>query len=108
MTLGNRLREERVSQGLSQRELADHCGIGANAQGHYEIGLRFPRADYLQSLAVKGLDVLYILTGRRIPIEASSISDEEHMVMVAIRALSTEDQMAFQQIMDSLVSKSRN
>lgn len=63
--LGTRLREERKRLGLSQREMGQLGGVAANAQGKYESGERVPKADYLSALASVGVDVLYVLTGRR-------------------------------------------
>jgi transcriptional regulator with XRE-family HTH domain len=63
--MGARLRQERKRLGFSQREMGTLGGVAANAQGKYESGERVPKADYLAALASEGLDVLYVLTGRR-------------------------------------------
>jgi transcriptional regulator with XRE-family HTH domain len=64
--MGDRLRQERKRLGWSQNEMGALGGVAANAQGKYESGDRVPRADYLAALANAGVDVLYVLTGRRI------------------------------------------
>lgn len=64
--MGDRLRQERKRLGWSQNEMGALGGVAANAQGKYESGDRVPRADYLAALADAGVDVLYVLTGRRI------------------------------------------
>lgn len=64
--IGARLRQERKRLGLSQRELGLLGGVAANAQGKYESGDRAPKADYLAALARAGVDVLYVLTNRRV------------------------------------------
>ncbi len=63
--MGDRLRQERKRLGWSQTEMGALGGVAANAQGNYESGDRVPRADYLAALANAGVDVLYVLTGRR-------------------------------------------
>ena len=62
-TLGARLRSERCRLGLSQRVLAEIGGVKTNAQGHYEQGLRLPRADYLARVHKAGIDIIYVLVG---------------------------------------------
>ncbi|WP_244640672.1 helix-turn-helix domain-containing protein [Pseudomonas fluorescens] len=65
MTIGARLREERIRLNQSQRELGEIGGVQANAQRHYEDASRFPKANYLAAIAASGVDVLYVLTGER-------------------------------------------
>jgi transcriptional regulator with XRE-family HTH domain len=64
--IGSRLRQERKRLGLSQREMGLLGGVAANAQGKYESGERAPKADYLAALARAGVDVLFVLTNRRV------------------------------------------
>ncbi|WP_017255861.1 transcriptional regulator [Pseudomonas tolaasii] len=65
MTIGARLREERLRLTLSQRALGEAGGVEANAQRHYEDTSRSPKANYLAAIAAAGVDVLYVLTGER-------------------------------------------
>ena len=65
MSIGARLKSERHRLGLSQAAIGRIGGVEANAQGRYESGMRLPRADYLASLAESGIDVLFVITGRR-------------------------------------------
>lgn len=60
-----RLREERARLSLSQEEVATAGGVQRRAQVNYEAGERSPTADYLAAVAGLGIDVLYLLTGRR-------------------------------------------
>lgn len=60
-----RLREERERLGLSQVEVGSFAGIDRKTQGNYESGKRSPDATYLGALAAQGVDVLYVITGRR-------------------------------------------
>lgn len=65
MTIGQRLRRERRAKGMSVRALATLAGVRAYAQSRYENGSRLPYASYLGALHDLGMDVPYILLGRR-------------------------------------------
>ena len=65
MSIGARLKAERLRLGLSQASVGAAGGVAVNAQGRYENGIRFPRADYLAEVAKLGIDVLFVITGRR-------------------------------------------
>lgn len=64
-SLGIRLRQERERLGLTQTEIGDMAGVTKNTQRLYETDQRSPKADYLAALDLEGVDVSYILTGRR-------------------------------------------
>ena len=65
MSIGARLKEERLRLGFSQEELARAAGVQRRAQIRYEQGERDPDAGYLAAISAAGADVTYILTGRR-------------------------------------------
>ncbi len=65
--IGRRLKEERVRLKLSQHALGAIGGVETNAQGNYEGGARYPRADYLCRIAQSGIDVTYVVTGVHVP-----------------------------------------
>lgn len=62
---GQRLKEERERLGLSQAKFAESCGVGKTAQYTYEAGERSPDARYLQEAGRLGVDVWFVLLGRR-------------------------------------------
>lgn len=64
---GERLLEERKRLGMNQEAVADRCDVTLRSQRNYEKGERHPDAAYLERLAAIGVDVLYVLTGRRAP-----------------------------------------
>ncbi len=101
-SLGSRLKEERKALGLSQQDFAAIGGVEANAQGKYESGQRMPRSNYLSALGHRGVDVLYLLSGRRTPLEITSLSDAERAVIVHYRALTMVDQDAIGRLAQSL------
>ncbi|WP_330208717.1 MULTISPECIES: helix-turn-helix domain-containing protein [unclassified Pseudomonas] len=63
--IGQRLKEERIRLGRTQRDFAAVGGVLPNAQSNYERGLRSPSAFYLAKLAKVGVDVLYVVTAER-------------------------------------------
>src|SRR3712207_3697938 len=65
MHFGVRLKEERRRLGLGQAEFAAQVGSDAAKQSLYERGQRQLRAAYLARLDSVGVDLLYVLTGRR-------------------------------------------
>lgn len=67
MTIGQRLREERVRLKLTQPQFAALGGVEKGAQIRYESGKGSPSASHLAAAAERGLDVLYVITGRREP-----------------------------------------
>lgn len=77
-----RLREERKRLSLTQADMAAAGGVKPNAQVHYESGDRVPSADYLQRLEGAGIDVLYVLTGRRAA--PSDLSPEQTALLASL------------------------
>jgi transcriptional regulator with XRE-family HTH domain len=62
---GRRLREERAKTSTNQRAFGERAGVVLDSQSRYETGKTQPNAEYLARLAQVGVDVLYLLTGRR-------------------------------------------
>ncbi|GAB7530177.1 helix-turn-helix transcriptional regulator [Pseudomonas sp. 3A(2025)] len=92
------MRKERERLGLSQRAFGEIGGVEANAQGKYESGDRAPKADYLAAVAAKGVNVLYVLTGRPTPIPLDNLSVAEEKVLGSYRSLHKEDQDAIRRL----------
>ncbi|HYD37376.1 MAG TPA: helix-turn-helix transcriptional regulator [Allosphingosinicella sp.] len=65
MSFGERLREERKRLGYKQAEFAARVGTDVPKQSLRENDRRGLRAPYLARIAEVGVDVLYVLTGRR-------------------------------------------
>lgn len=76
MSFGKRLAEERRRLGLSQEQLAVHLGIGRSALGMIETDRSGLEAQRLSELGAQtGLDVIYVLTGRRAKVAAVDLLD---------------------------------
>lgn len=98
-TLGARLREERVRLGLTQSELAEIVGIHKNSQGNYENDVKSPDSKYLSGLAEHGFDILYVVTGTRLP--PQDISLEEQKLIENYRAMDKAARLNIQAVGDS-------
>lgn len=65
MSLGARLKEERLRLGLNQTALAALANASKGAQINWEKDVNSPPASALAAYAEAGVDVLYILTSKR-------------------------------------------
>jgi len=63
--IGSRLREERLRLGLTQTAFGKISGVTQKTQWLYETGERKPDTDYLAAVAAAGVDILYVITGRK-------------------------------------------
>lgn len=98
--IGQRLKEERLRLKLSQSALGSIGGVETNAQGNYENGLRYPRADYLSRIAKGGVDVAYVVTGLRLPVVNGESGVNELAANVSVR-----DGLNGTERMDSLIER---
>jgi transcriptional regulator with XRE-family HTH domain len=62
-SVAERLRSERTRLDLSQADMATAGGISLRTQAAWEKGEQSPNADYLATVSVIGVDVLFIVTG---------------------------------------------
>ncbi|MFA8392099.1 helix-turn-helix domain-containing protein [Burkholderia ubonensis] len=92
MSIGNRLKEERMRIGLSQAEFAALGGLGKQAQLNYESGTRSPDANYLAALMKVGVDVLYVIGGSRA--DPASMPEEEQDLLREFRQLDSRAKAA--------------
>lgn len=81
MNIGQRLREERERLGLSQERFAAVGGVQKRAQINYEAGERAPDALYLEGVALLGVNVLYVITGKREEMPAPAITADERLML---------------------------
>lgn len=61
-----RLREERKRLKLSQEEFGRLGGVSKTAQYLYESEKNWPTLEYLEALRLRGIDVGFIATGKRV------------------------------------------
>lgn len=91
MTMGERLKEERLRLGVSQTALAEKCGVTKNTQLAYEKGERSPDGAYFAIAVELGIDLLYVVTGERKPEGAEAFTAEEANLLRLYRGLSVDD-----------------
>jgi transcriptional regulator with XRE-family HTH domain len=72
-TFGQRLREERERLKLRQEDFAELGGVKRVTQHLYELSERFPDVRYLEALIGHGVDVQYLILGRRLSPSAASV-----------------------------------
>lgn len=83
MTVGIRLKEERKRLGMSQTALALALGCTKRTQILFEQDVHLPGGSYLVEADGLGVDVIYVLTGRR-----ESLSDSDTQLIEAWREAS--------------------
>lgn len=65
MSISERLKEERLRLGLSQKAMADAAGTSTRSQISYETGqVKNLPSDYLAALGTLGVDVPYLILGK--------------------------------------------
>lgn len=65
MSIGQRLREEREARGLTQLAVANLVDGSERTVNDWERDVSSPKAAVLAALAAHGIDVRYVLTGKR-------------------------------------------
>ncbi|WP_395602864.1 helix-turn-helix domain-containing protein [Pseudomonas sp. A1230] len=105
MTIGERLKEERSRLGLSQTDLGAAGGVGKTTQINYEKGTGTPDAKYLAAVEELGVDVLYVVTGRRVPVSDQLIAIDELEMVLNVRGLLSEDKEAVKRLMLAFSNK---
>jgi transcriptional regulator with XRE-family HTH domain len=103
MSFGTRLAEERKRLGLKQAEFAKRVGTDVPKQSLYENDRRGLRAAYLARLAEAGVDVRYVLTGRRG--EDGWLGRGPADLLAAHRALPADVQRALEELARALHEK---
>jgi len=103
MSFGRRLAEERKRLGLKQAEFAQRVGTDVPKQSLYENGRRGLRAAYLARLDEAGVDVRYVLTGRRS--EGGWLAPGAADLLTSHRALPADVQQALEVLARALREK---
>lgn len=96
---GKRLREERTRLGFNQADFAALGGVSLNTQTRYETGSGTADMSYLLSVAGHGVDVAYVVTGRRFD---AQLEPEEGHFLATARQLSPEQITLLVQFINSL------
>ncbi|WP_338487326.1 helix-turn-helix transcriptional regulator [Pseudomonas trivialis] len=86
--IGRRLKQERQRMGLTLQRLAEIGGVTAAEQRRYELSESMPAADYLAALASHGMDVVYVVTGKKQAVV--NMSWEEAQALLDSRAIADD------------------
>ena len=100
MSFGKRLADERRRLGLKQAGFAALVGTDVPKQSLYENDKRALRADYLVRLAEAGVDIVYVLTGRRG--EGRALGQQASDLMTAYLALPADMRRAVEALARAL------
>ena len=100
MSFGKRLADERKRLGLKQAEFAKLVGTNVAKQSLYENDKRDLRAAYLARLPEAGVDIVYVLTGRRG--EQGQLDQEPSDLLTAYLTLPPEMQRALEALARAL------
>lgn len=90
-----RLLAERKRLKQNQAEFGALGGVSRLAQLNYEHGDRAPSAEYLLKLDEAGVDVVYLLTGQRVGINALDWDVVERAFKLVFRMVQDEPDMRF-------------
>jgi len=102
--IGNRLQEERKRLGLNQDAFAQQVGVAKRTLAGYESGTGEVGALVLAYAANIGLDVLYVVTGRRTPEATSSFNGEEVDLVEHYRQLPEGDRQHTHKMVTALAT----
>ncbi|WP_323600747.1 helix-turn-helix transcriptional regulator [Pseudomonas putida] len=94
------MREERERLGLKQEDLAVPGGVNRNTQGSYERGVRNPDTAYLAGVATLGVDLVYVISGRRVV--ADGLSPVEAEIIEQYRSIPHEDQRSIRRFLKAM------
>lgn len=88
-SIGARLREERTRLSLSQADLGEIFDVDRKVVRNYEENKTSPRADQLARFQDHGADVVYIITGYRLPLSVREDVPEYMPRYVVAKEIST-------------------
>ena len=86
MQLGEKLKELRKSQKLTQQQLAERLGVQKSVISCYEAGMRYPSYDVLKGIArIFNVTTDYLLDlERKRVVDVSALNEEEIAVVVSV------------------------
>lgn len=105
--IGQRLQEERKRLGLNQEDFAKAVGVAKRTLAGYEGGAADVGASVLGQASELGVDVLYVVQGKRTPTEAASFSAAEAELVAHYRELAPTDQASAARMISALADMVR-
>lgn len=108
-SIGYRIKEERLRIGLTQEQLVKQTDVTVQSQRRYESDQRKPDTNYLQALASLGMDVYYILLGRREDEPSRmTVQPDERALINAYQSLDDEGKRSLRGVADAMSLKTLN
>lgn len=105
--IGARLQEERKRLKLNQDELGNLLGVSRRTIAAYEAGASEAGMVLLSNAAKVGFDILYVITGERMPEQEGVLMVEELELLMHVRSAAEEDQGAIKRLAKA-ISRSPN
>lgn len=99
---GGRLKEERFRIDMQQIDFAEACGVSRGALLKWEKGEAAPNATALAVMDDLGIDVLYVVTGRRSSDAESRLVPAEQALLDAWRTSSSKGRALLSAAVDVL------
>lgn len=119
--VGARLRGERRRLGLNQSDFGRIADVSRRTQAGYEAGEVAPDAEYLAAIALAGVDVLLVITGRTgasavqgvgespsAGWDEDAVSSEEARLLESFRQMPPSDRAVLQRLARSLADRARS
>lgn len=107
-TVGSRIRELRLSKGLTQIELGRRVGLSSRMMAYYEVQGGEPRPELLVKIAeVLGVSV-DVLTGRQTPRRSAAVASEDLTLwrrLKRIQELPPHDRKALLKMIDAMANQ---
>ena len=102
VTIGKRLKEERLKLNLSQDKLAKIGGVTKRTQVNYEQDSSKPDGEYLSRVAKEGINIQYVLCGEKECTPTKNNSTNEILSSMKSKLETFEQQI---QDMKSMITK---
>jgi transcriptional regulator with XRE-family HTH domain len=100
--VGDRLREERERLALNQTDFGALANVSRGTQKAYEQGTNSPDLRYVAQLQEAGVDVQYVLCGRRLSLNLESLSADQSLLLEQYANLSPDDKQAARRVIGAL------
>lgn len=100
--MGHRLAAERERLTLTQAAFAKLGGAKTRTLQDWERGVATPSAEFLAAVGSCGVDLLFVLSGRRTPVQTGALAAEEAELLNHYRASDPEGRAAARKVLSAL------
>jgi transcriptional regulator with XRE-family HTH domain len=103
--MGERLALERGRLKLTQVELAQLGGVKVRTLQDWERGIATPSSEFLAVVSEHRVDVMFVLTGQRMPKTEVSLTEEESALVDNYKHADEEGRAAARRVLSSLAQQ---